>query len=60
MTGSNKLEDAVKLMTTGGIPNKNKNPQLADRGLTDAERTDLIAFLGGLACPGTLEAPKLP
>ena len=55
-----KLEDAVKLMTTGGIPNKNKNPQLADRGLTDAERTDLIAFLGGLACPGTLEAPKLP
>ncbi|MDB4959395.1 MAG: hypothetical protein JWO36_6964 [Myxococcales bacterium] len=55
-----KLEDAVKIMATGGIANKNKNPALADRGLTDAERADLIAFLGGLECPGKLEEPKLP
>jgi hypothetical protein len=34
---------------------------LADRGLTDAERSDLISFLGTLECPGKLEPPeKLP
>src|SRR3569623_2029745 len=55
-----KLEDAVKIMSSGGIKNKNLNPVLADRGLTDAERADLIAFLGGLECPGQLDEPKLP
>ncbi|HSN25995.1 MAG TPA: cytochrome c peroxidase [Kofleriaceae bacterium] len=55
-----KLEDAVKIMAGGGIKNKNLNPVLADRGLTDAERADLIAFLGGLDCPGKLDEPKLP
>ncbi len=55
-----KLEDAVKIMAGGGIKNKNLNPVLADRGLTDAERADLIAFLGGLECPGKLDEPKLP
>lgn len=56
-----KLEDAVKLMSTGGIANKNKTTLLADRGLTDAERADLIAFLGALECPEKLEPPaKLP
>ncbi|HEY5947831.1 MAG TPA: cytochrome c peroxidase, partial [Kofleriaceae bacterium] len=29
-----KLEDAVKLMASGGIKNKNINPALGDRGLT--------------------------
>jgi cytochrome c peroxidase len=55
-----KLEDAVRIMSTGGIKNKNLNPTLADRGLTDAERADLIAFLGALECPEKLEEPKLP
>lgn len=55
-----KLEDAVKLMATGGIDNKNKTTLLADRKLTDAELSDLIAFLRGLDCPGKLEEPKLP
>ncbi|HEU0030092.1 MAG TPA: cytochrome c peroxidase [Kofleriaceae bacterium] len=55
-----KLEDAVKLMASGGIPNKNKFPQLDDRKLSDAELADLIAFLGALECPGKLEEPKLP
>lgn len=50
-----RLEDAVKLMAGGGIPNKNLNPVLVDRKLSDAERVDLIAFLGGLDCPGKLE-----
>ena len=53
-----KLDDAVKLMAGGGIANKNKNPVIVDRKLTDAERADLIAFLGGLDCPGKLEPPK--
>jgi cytochrome c peroxidase len=55
-----KLEDAVKIMAGGGIKNKNLNPVLADRNLTDAERADLIAFLGALECPEKLEEPKLP
>ena len=55
-----KLEDAVKIMSTGGIANKNKTPLLADRNLTDAERADLIAFLGALDCPEKLEKPTLP
>ena len=55
-----KLDDAVKLMASGGIANKNKDPNLADRGLTDGERADLIAFLGALECPGKLDEPKLP
>jgi len=55
-----KLEDAVRLMASGGIPNKNKTPLLEDTKLTDAELADLVAFLGALDCPGTLEAPTLP
>jgi cytochrome c peroxidase len=55
-----KLEDAVKLMATGGIKNKNLNPALADRGLSATELGDLIAFLGALDCPGKLDEPKLP
>lgn len=55
-----KLDDAVKLMAAGGIPNKNKFSQLTDRKLADAEIADLIAFLGALECPNTLEEPKLP
>jgi cytochrome c peroxidase len=54
------LEDAVKLMTSGGIDNKGKTPLIADRGLTDAETADLLAFLRGLDCGGKLEEPKLP
>lgn len=54
------LEEAVRLMATGGIPNKNKFPALEDRKLTDAEIKDLVAFLGALDCPKGLEEPKLP
>jgi cytochrome c peroxidase len=54
------LEEAVQLMASGGIANKNKSPLLEDTKLTDAERADLIAFLGALDCPGKLEEPKLP
>ncbi|HTR50941.1 MAG TPA: cytochrome c peroxidase [Kofleriaceae bacterium] len=52
-----KLDDAVKLMASGGIANKNKTPLLSDAGLSDAERGDLLAFLATLDCPGKLEQP---
>lgn len=55
-----KLEDAVRLMAGGGIPNKNKSTLLQDRKLADAEIADLVAFLGALECSGKLEEPKLP
>jgi len=55
-----KLDEAVRLMAKGGIANKNKNPALADRGLTDDEIADMIAFFGALDCPGKLDQPKLP
>ncbi|MBA3459125.1 MAG: c-type cytochrome [Deltaproteobacteria bacterium] len=55
-----KLDDAVKIMANGGIANKNKSPLLQNAELTDAERADLVAFLGGLECGGKLVEPKLP
>jgi cytochrome c peroxidase len=54
------LEEAVKIMATGGIDNPNKTPILADRGLSDEEMKALLAFLGALDCEKTLEQPELP
>jgi cytochrome c peroxidase len=54
------LEEAVKLMSTGGIKNKNLTPILTDRALMAEETADLIAFLAALEC-GVIEVPaKLP
>ena len=44
------LEEAVKIMATGGIDNKNKTAILADRGLSDEEMKSLLAFLGPPDC----------
>jgi len=54
------LEEAVKIMATGGIDNKNKTAILADRGLSNAEMASLVAFLPALDCGGKLEQPELP
>ena len=54
------LAEAVKIMATGGLDNKNKSALLADRGLNDEELGALTAFLGALDCGGTLEQPELP
>jgi cytochrome c peroxidase len=49
------LRTAVKLMATGGDRKvKDLDTNLADRGLTDAEIDDLVAFLRSLDCPGSL------
>jgi len=53
------LAEAVKIMATGGIDNKNKSALLADRGLRNEELAALVAFLGALDC-GRLQAPDLP
>lgn len=55
-----KLEDAVKLMASGGIKNKNLSTAIADRQLSAAEVGDLVAFLGALDCPQKLDEPKVP
>lgn len=51
------LEDAVRLMAGGGVKNKNLSPLFVDKGFTDAQIADLVAFLGALDCGKTLEAP---
>ena len=49
------LRAAVKLMATGGDRKvKDLDSNLADRGLTEAEIDDLVAFLRALDCPGSL------
>ncbi|WP_434422643.1 cytochrome-c peroxidase [Nannocystis pusilla] len=47
------LRTAVKMMA-GGPKREGLDPNYADRGLTDAEVDDLVAFLGALECPGSL------
>jgi cytochrome c peroxidase len=54
------LAEAVKIMATGGLDNKNKSTLLADRGLSEDELAALVAFLSALDCGGKLEEPKLP
>ena len=54
------LDEAVKLMASGGIANKHKSPLLVDTGLSDAEHADLVAFLGALDCGTSLDEPALP
>ncbi|MBL8754119.1 MAG: c-type cytochrome [Planctomycetes bacterium] len=58
--GTKTLREAVALMAKGGLDNKNKDPLLMDRGLTDAEIDQLTAFVESLT--GTIEfvAPTLP
>ena len=55
------LEEAVDVMARGGIDNPFLDREkLADRNLTTGEKSDLVAFLHALECPGRLETPKLP
>jgi cytochrome c peroxidase len=54
------LEEAVKIMATGGIDNPNKTALLTDRELSGEELDALLAFLGALDCNKELEQPELP
>lgn len=55
------LEEAVDLMIGGGKPNKYLDrTNLKKRKASEAEKKDLIAFLGSLSNDCSLTAPKLP
>jgi cytochrome c peroxidase len=54
------LEQAVALMASGGIDNKNKTPILKNQGLSSEEIGAITAFLGALDCEQALEEPELP
>lgn len=55
------LEEAVKLMASGGIDNPNKDPLLnVKHELSDEEVGQLVAFLKSLDGNVPFEAPKLP
>ena len=54
------LKDAVKLMASGGLDNKHKDPLVMNRNLTDAEIDQLVAFLETLTGNGKWTAPNVP
>ncbi|HEX2734696.1 MAG TPA: cytochrome c peroxidase [Polyangiaceae bacterium] len=58
--GSGKtLEEAVRFMAGGGFKNKNLDPKLVDKKLSNDDIKSLLAFFESLECKGTLEPPKL-
>ncbi len=52
------LKDAVVFMASGGHDNKNKNPLMSDKKLSDKEIDSLITFLGALDCESTIKKAK--
>lgn len=54
------LRDAVKLMASGGIDNPHKDPLVMDRGLSDAEIDQLVAFLETLSGNVVWTPPAVP
>ncbi len=53
------LEEAVDIMTGGGIANPHLDPLIEDRKLTPEEKRNLIEFLKALDCPCDPEALSL-
>lgn len=51
------LEEAVRIMATGGIANKHRDAKLVDKKLKKDEIASLVAFLGALDCPGAINQP---
>ena len=54
------LDEAVRVMAGGGVPNKHLSSLLVDRKLSDAEIKQIVAFLGALDCNDSIQEPKLP
>jgi cytochrome c peroxidase len=54
------LEEAVRLMASGGLPNEHLDQLLVDKQLDDAQIADLLAFLAALDESAVLEEPALP
>ena len=58
--GTKTLAEAVKLMASGGLKNPHLDPLLLDRGLTDEELGQLVAFLETLTGNQPWTAPQVP
>jgi cytochrome c peroxidase len=54
------LEEAVRLMASGGIANDHLDNLMVDKELGDDQLADLIAFLESLSETAILEAPAVP
>ncbi|HEX6810968.1 MAG TPA: cytochrome c peroxidase [Planctomycetota bacterium] len=54
------LAEVVKIMSGGGIDNPNKDPLMVNRGLTDEEQAQLVAFLETLTGNDKWQAPVVP
>lgn len=54
------LEEAVRIMASGGLDNPHKDPLLADRKLSDPEIQQLVAFLKALDGKVPFTPPALP
>lgn len=54
------LKEAVKLMASGGLANKNLSPLVTDKKLSEDEVDAIVAFLSSLDCGKGLERPTLP
>ena len=55
-----RLEEAVRQMAKGGLPNPNLSPKLKKNEITDEQVADVLAFLKSLEQPCDLTAPELP
>lgn len=54
------LEEAVRLMASGGIANEQLDQLMEDKQLTDDQIADLVSFLESLAETTMLEEPEIP
>jgi cytochrome c peroxidase len=54
------LAAAVKLMASGGLANPHRDPLLIDRGLSDGEVAQVVAFLESLTGNVAFTAPAVP
>lgn len=54
------LRDAVKLMASGGLDNKHKDPLVLNRSLSEEEIDQLVAFLGTLTGNVAWTPPAVP
>jgi len=54
------LEQTVRQMALGGLPNPNLSPKLKQNEVTDAQVADVLAFFEALEQPCGLTAPELP
>lgn len=54
------LAEAVRYMASGGGADPNKSDLLLDRGLTDAEIDQIVAFLEALTSDESWDQPRIP